>query len=223
MSGRHRVQRPRPVRTVLVLSVRWAWRTARACLVAPAAGVIWLADKVVAWAESRFDERDPFADVELAPRDTTPDPVPVLAAPVEEPDEPAIQGPLTPAEAHWALHQQHPDLPRDRVRWHFFDGAIGGEVDVLSVGEVGQRATVARYAEAFGAKVTERPDDTHVVVGTVGEFANVTITVTAVILHDDTIPLRVFEEAAADPTIGDATQTTQALSDEVLAEVVGAR
>lgn len=209
MSGRHRVQRPaRRVRLALVMvPVRVVWRSLR-----PA----W-APVVDMWARlvERLGDRseDPPADMSFAPQVTSPDPVP---APVEE-QEP-IQEPLTPEQAFRALHDQNPHLPVGHVRWHFFDGAVVGEVYVLDASEAGQREIVGQYAGVLSADLSEHADGPHLIVAVVGEFAKLTFTVAAVLIHDDRMPLPVFDEAAADPTIGDDTLRTQEISERALAE-----
>ena len=211
MSGRHRVQRTRRVRVGLVLvPVRMVGRWARAAWAAVAA----LCVRVTERARARFDDRDPFADVTLAPQDTTPDPIPVLAAPVVEMEEP-VQEPLTPADAFEALHAHQANLPRAEIYWRFYDGAVTGEVDALAADENRQREIVARYATALGSEVSEHPDGVHVSVVAHGDFAGVRFVVAAVLIVDDTMPLPAYREAAG-------TLTTQEISEEVLT-AVGAR
>ncbi|MGI5414283.1 hypothetical protein [Actinomadura luteofluorescens] len=213
MSGRHRVQRPRRVRVAMVLvPVRLVWRGTRTAWT-PVAGA-WA--RLVAWAEARFDRRDESADVPLAsPQETTSDPVPALAAPVEEPAAPAVQEPLTPEDAFEELHAQHPTLPRTKIYWSFWDGAVTGKVDALAADEAGQRAIVAEYAAVFAGEVGESPDGPRLSVFTSGDFANVRFVIAAILIHDDTMPLPAYREAVG-------TLETQEISDEVLT-AVGAR
>lgn len=223
MTGAHRIQKP-PSRfrlTLLLVPARVVWRAARACLVAPAAGVRWLADRVVAWAEARFDSRDPFADEPLT-QVTSPDPIP---AALPAPAEPTAPEPeplyLTPREAYTSLHTVHPLLPVHCIRWHFGGDNIHGEVNSLDCKPIEQRAAVNGYAAALQAQVRERDaGDGHTLLTATGVHAGVTVIVTAVLLVDDTLPLRVFEEAVEDETLDD-TLTTQAIPERVLAEVLG--
>ena len=213
MSGRHRVQRPRRMRVAMVLvPVRLVWRGTRAAWT-PVAGA-WA--RLVASAQARFDRRDEFSDVPLAsPQDTAPDPVPVLAATVEDPKEPAAQEPLTPADALHVLHEQQPHLPGMEVHWRIYDGAVTGEVDALAADETRQREIVAQYADVFASEVDERPDGARLSVFAAGDFANVRFVIAAVLIHDDTMPLPAYREAVG-------TLETQEISDEVLT-AVGAR
>lgn len=201
-----------------MVSARLIWRGVRPCLVAPVAGAGWLLDKAVAWAEVRFDGGDPFVDVTLADE---PAPAPQLALPAAA-VEPAPLS-LPPDQALRALHGQYPDLPGSFVHWHICGDGVLGEVNALDADEAGQRRIVDMYAAVLAAPVTEDTTDAHVTVSVVGVFASVAFTVAAVLLHDDTMPLPVFDAAAADPTVGDATLTTQHIPERVLAEVVGAR
>lgn len=218
MSGRHRVQRHRPARMALVVSAWLIWRSLRpAC---KPVGEAW--SRLVETLKQRFKNTDPFAGVAFAASTTSPDPVAALPAPVEDEQETEL-GPLTPEQAFRAIHDRNPHLPASHVRWHFFDGAVAGEVYALDASEDGQREIVKQYAGVFSAAMSEHADGPHLIVAVVGEFANVAFTVAAVLLHDDTMPLPVFDEAAADPTVGDDTLTTQHIPERVLAEVVGAR
>jgi hypothetical protein len=212
VSGRHRVQRsPRRARLVRV-SVRPVCRSARAAWTPAAEAWAW----VLAWAKARFERRDPFADVPLAaPQETAPDPIPVLTAPVAEP-EPPTQGPLEPADALHALHDQHPELPGDLLNWRLYDGAVTGEVRALDVDETRQREIVADYAKVFASEVSEHPDRDHLSVVAHTDFAGVRFVVAAILIDGDTMPLPAYREAAS-------TLDTQQIPDEVLAEVVGAR
>jgi hypothetical protein len=224
VSGAHRIQKP-PSRFrlgALLAHARVVWRAARACLAAPVAGVRWLTDRVVAWAEARFDSRDPFTDEPLA-QVTSPDPIPTaLPAPAEPaPEREPEPLYLTPREAFHALRTEHPYLPADCIRWHFGADNLHGEVNTLDCGPVQQRAVVNGYAYILGTEVRERDaGDGHILLTATGVYAGVTVIVTAVLLVDDTIPLRVFEEAAEDETLTD-TLTTQAISPKALAEVLG--
>ena len=207
MSGRHRVQRTRRVRVGLVLvPVRMVGRWARAAWAAVAA----LCVRVTERARARFDDRDPFADVTLAPQARTPDPIPLLAAPVVEPEE-ARQEPLAPADALHALHDRHPELPGDHLNWRLYYGAVSGEVRSLDVDEEGQRQIVAQYATVFATEVSPHVDGLHVSLVAHGEFANVRFTVVAVLIDDDTMPLPAYREAAS-------TLDTQEISERALAE-----
>lgn len=216
MSGRHAVVKARRVRlTLLLVPARVVWRAARACFLAPVDGVRWMAAKVVAWAEARFDSRDPFADEPLA-QVTSPDPIP---AALPAPAEPTAPEPeplcLTPREAFHALRTEHPYLPADCLRWHFGADNIHGEVSALDCGPVQQRAVVNGYAYVLGTEVRERDaGDGHILLTATGVYAGVTVIVTAVQVADDTIPLRVYREATS-------TQETQAIPERVLAEVLG--
>lgn len=213
MSGQHRKRAPRRVRVSLVLvPVRLVWRGTRTAWT-PVADA-WA--RLVAWAQARFDRRDEFADVALAsPQDTAPDPVPVLAAPIEEPEEPAVLEPLAPGDALHVLHEQHPHLPGMEVHWRIYDGAVTGEVDALAADETRQREIVAQYADVFASEVNERPDRARLSVFAAGDFANVRFVIAAILIHDDTMPLPAYREAVG-------TLETQEISDEVLT-AVGAR
>lgn len=221
MSGRHAVVKPRRFRLELLLvPARVVWRAARACLVAPAAGVRWLADQVVAWAEARFDSRDPFADEPLA-LVTSPDPLPA-ALPAHAAPEPAPEPlHLTPREALASFHTVHPLLPAENLRWNLGADSAHGEVSSLDCSPAQQRKAVEDYADAFGTQWKERDaGDGHTLLTATGVHAGVTVIVTAVLLVDDTLPLRVYDEAAEDETLTD-TLTTQAIPERVLAEVLG--
>lgn len=217
MSGRHAVVKPRRVRLELLLvPARFVWRASRACFLAPVDGVRWLTDRVVAWAEARFDSRDPFADEPLT-QVTSPDPIPVaLPAPAEpEAPEPAPVY-LTPREAYTSLHTVHPLLPGHCIRWHFGGDNIHGEVNSLDCNPLEQRAAVNGYADALQVKVREQDaGDGHTLLTATGVHAGVTVIVTAVLLVDDTLPLRVYREATS-------TQETQAIPQEVLEQVMSA-
>ena len=198
----------------VVVSVRLVWRTARTCVVAPAAGAFWLADKVVAWAEARFDNRDPFADVDHV-KQQAPEPVPASQVALPTPTVPPAPLSLPPDEALRALHTQYPDLPCTHVRWHLADDGVLGEVNALDADEAGQRRIVETYAVVLSAPVTETVAGAHVTVAVMGAFADVTVTVAAVLIHDDTVPLPMYREAAG-------TLTTQAIPDDVLRGVIAA-
>lgn len=217
MSGRHRVVKPRrrfglatvlnPVRAV----ARWA-RTGR-----DAAARVWA--RLVERARDRFEREDPFAGVTLDPQATSPDPVPA-PEPIEEPEPAPLS--LTPDQVLPVLHTQHPHLPAAHVRWHVYDGGVYGQVNSLDADEGGQRRIVGMYAKALAAPVAEQVDGVHVTVAVAGAFGDQTVTVAAVLLHDDTLPLPVFAETTQDPTLQDDTQSTQALPDELVREVVSA-
>ncbi|TYK45215.1 hypothetical protein [Actinomadura decatromicini] len=219
MSGRHRVQRRRRVRlTLVIVPSRLVWRSARAAW--SPVGRSWR--RLVERAQARFERRDPFAEVRLAPQRTSPDPVPALAAAPVPPTAAPVEQPSTPEQAVRALHGQHPHLPGAKLHWRFGVNAVAGEVNALDADEAGQRDIVTAYAGVLAAPVDEVAEGAHVTVSTTGAFASVAFTITAVLLLDDTMPLPVFEEAAADPTVGDDTLSTQAIPDKVLAEVVSA-
>lgn len=217
MSGAHARPRHRPARRVW----RHVWVSLRRLrpLGTPIVGV-WsrLVAAVAEWRKNQFGD-DVWAQVDAEnPQATSPDPVPAaLPAPVEEPQKP-VPLVLSPLDVLPVLHGQHPHLPGEHVRWHVYEGHVAGEVYALDVDEVGQRRIVEGYAQVFGAPVTETTDGKHVTVAVMGGFADVTVTVTAVLINDDTMPLPVFEDAAADPTIGDDTLRTQEISERALAE-----
>lgn len=219
MSGRHAVVKPRRFRlTLLLVPARFVWRAARACLVGPAAGVRWLTGRVVAWAEARFDSRDPFADEPLT-LVTSPDPIPAaLPAPVEDAAPEFKPEPLrlTPREALASFHTVHPLLPAENLRWNLGADSVHGEVSSLDCSPAQQRKAVEDYADAFGTQWKERDaGDGHTLLTATGVHAGVTVIVTAVLLVDDTLPLRVYREATS-------TQETQAIPQEVLEQVMSA-
>jgi hypothetical protein len=227
VSGAHRIQKP-PHRfrlAILLVPARVVWRAVRA------AGAT-LADRrrrAAAWLQARrdrlqdrWDRRDPFA-VEASALVTSPDPIPAaLPAPAEPtPEREPEPLYLTPREAFHALRAEHPYLPAENLRWHFGADNLHGEVNALDCGPVQQRAVVNGYAYILNTEVRERDaGDGHILLTATGVYAGVTVIVTAVLLVDDTIPLRVFEEAAEDETLTD-TLTTQAISPKALAEVLG--
>lgn len=220
MSGAHRIQKP-PSRVrlaLLLVPVRLVWRAARACFVTPVVGVKWLADRVVAWAEARFDGRDPFADEPLASV-TSPDPIPAaLPAPIEAPARRPLR--LTPNDAAAALHAEHPHLPWQVLEWRLGDD-VHGQVRSLDCGPDRMRSVVSLYAEALGVAPREdKADEGRAVLTATGEYAGVLFIVSAVFIAEDTLPLRVYAEAAVDETLDD-TLTTQAIPERVLAEVLG--
>lgn len=216
MSGAHRIQKP-PSRfrlTLLLMPVRVVWRAARAAYTT----VTDWRRQASAQLRDRWDRRDPFV-VEPAASVTSPDPIPAaLPAPVEpaapEPEpEPLF---LTPREAYHSLRTEHPYLPAEYIRWHFGADSIHGEVNALDCGPVQQRAVVNGYAYVLGTEVRERDAvNGHILLTATGVYAGVTVIVTAVQVADDTIPLRVYREATS-------TQETQAISQEVLEQVMSA-
>lgn len=230
MSGRHARPRRQPGRWVLRF-VRVSLRRLRPVGAVVAGGWAQLAEVVTKRWKARFgddvwDSTDSGCPACGGTGACNGGPCPLLnddlPAPVEEPQKTA-QGSLTAEQALRVLHGQHPHLPGAHVRWHLFDGAVAGEVHALDADEEGQREIVGQYAAVLAAEMSEHPDGSHVIVAVVGAFADVAFTVAAVLIHDDTMPLPVFDEAAADPTVGDATLTTQHIPERVLAEVVGAR
>lgn len=124
--------------------------------------------------------------------------------------------PLTPEQALRVLHGQHPHLQSSHVRWHFHDGAVFGEVNSLDVDEDGQRRIVNQYAAALAAEPDEVEDGIHITVSASGVYAAVKLRVAAVLIHDPTMPLPAYREAAG-------TLSTQAIPDDALTEAVGAR
>lgn len=219
MSGRHAVVKPHRFRlAVLLAPARVVWRAVRACLVAPVAGMYWVADQVVAWSEARFESHDPFADEPLA-QVASPDPIPAaLPAPVEAPARKPLR--LTPNDAAAALHAEHPHLQWQVLEWRLGDD-VHGQVRSLDCGPDRMRAVVSLYAEALGVAPREdKADEGRVVLTATGEFAGVLFIVSAVFIAEDMVPLRVFEAAAEDETLTD-TLTTQAIPERVLAEVLG--
>lgn len=216
MSGRHRAVNPQRrrfglavVRVPVRLLARWVRagrdRVTRA----------WA--RLIERAKERFADPDLFAGVDLDPQATSPDPVPAPTPAMEEPEPAPLT--LTPGQVLPVLHTHHSHLPAAHVRWHIYDGAVAGEVNALDADEDGQRQIVAQYAKALAVPVAEHVDGAHVTVAAVGVFADVTVTVSAVLIHDDTMPLRVFEEAAADPTVGDDTLSTQSIPESALVGV----
>jgi hypothetical protein len=169
----------------------------------------WLVERTL----GRFDHRDPFADVALDPQTTVPDPLPA-PAPVEPADPQPAPAPLAPKQALFTLHGRHPHLPAADVHWRI-DDAVAGEVYALAADEVGQRRIVAAYADVLAVPVTEHVDGAHVTVSATGVFEGCAVTVAAVLIHDDTMPLPAYREAAS-------TLTTQAIPDEVIQGVIAA-
>jgi hypothetical protein len=111
------------------------------------------------------------------------------------------------------LHTQHPHLPILQVLWDVNARGVSGEVNPLEADTDGRRRIVAMFADALDAPVEEEHDDEHATVYVTSEIGTVPFTVAAVIPRADTIPLRVYRESAS-------AQETQALSDEVLREVM---
>jgi len=221
VSGRHAVVKPRRFRlAVLLVPARVVWRAVRATGVTVGdwrrQAAAWLQTR---WArlQDRWDRRDPFA-VEAAPSETSPDPIPAaLPTPVEAavPEhEPELLR-LTPREALAAFHTVHPLLPAENLRWNLGADSVHGEVSSLDCTPAQQRKAVEDYATALETQWKEQDaGDGHILLTATGVHAGVTVIVTAVLLVDDTIPLRVYREATS-------TQETQAIPERVLAEVLG--
>lgn len=228
MSGAHRIQKP-PSQfrlTLLLVPVRLVWRSARAAGVTVgdwrSQAAAWLQTR---WArlQDRWDRRDPF-EVEPAAAVTSPDPIPVaLPAPAEAAALDLEPEPLrlTPREALTAFHTVHPLLPGENLRWNLGADSVHGEVSSLDCNPAWQRKIVEDYADALETQWKEQDaGDGHTLLTATGVHAGVTVIVTAVQVADDTIPLRVYDQAVEDETLTD-TLTTQAIPEKVLAEVLG--
>lgn len=205
---------------VLLVPARVVWRAARA------AGVT-VADwwrQAAAWWEVRWNRRDPFVDEPPATStstSTSPDPIPASLA-ADTPAVPPVRKPLrlTPNDAAAALHAEHPHLPWQVLEWRLGDD-VHGRVRSLDCGPEQMQAVVELYATALGvAPRKDRADEGRVVLTATGEFAGVLFIVSAVFISANTVPLRVYDEAAGDKTLDD-TLTTQAIPERVLAEVLG--
>lgn len=212
MSGRHRIVKPRRRYglTVVAAPARLLWRWV--CAGWGRVARTWA--RLAAKAKERFEARDPFTDVDHDPQAASPD---LIASPVDPPagdadPEPAPM-PMLPERALSMLHAYYPQLPALPVRWRVYDRAVVGEVDALKLDEDGQRRVVNTYAAALGVDVVTTQDDDHITVSATSIFCGVTVTVTAVFAHSDTIPLRVYRESVS-------TQETQALPPEVVEEVL---
>jgi hypothetical protein len=215
VSGRHAVVKPRRVRlTLLLVHARVVWRAARA---AGATVGDWRR-QAAARLRDRWENRDLFAD-EPAASATSLDPIPAaLPAPVEALARKPLR--LTPNDAAATLHAEHPHLPWQVLEWRLGDD-VHGQVRSLDCGPDRMRAVVSLYAEALGVAPREdKADEGRVVLTATGEYAGVLFIVSAVFIAEDTIPLRVYAEAAVDETLDD-TLTTQAIPEKVLAEVLG--
>lgn len=210
MSGRHCAVKPRRRFGLgaLLVPARLVWRWSRAGRAAAGRALRPLVERL----GERFEDRDPFADVHLSPQATSPDPMPAPPA-VEEPEPAPLS--LSPDQVLPVLHTQCPHLPVAHVLWHVSDMGVTGEVNALEADASTRRQIVGMFADALAAPVAEGPDGEHVTVYASGEVGDVPVTVTAVLLHDDTIPLRVYRESAS-------TQETQALPDELVEAVVAA-
>lgn len=214
MSGRHRVVKPRRrfglavVRVPVRALARWV-RVGRA-------GVARSWARLVERAKDRFDAEDPFAGVHLDPQATSPDPVP---APVEEEEPGPAPLPLTPQQVLPVLRTQHPHLPVAHVLWHVNDLGVSGEVNALEADADARRRIVELFADALAAPVEEAPDGDVLTVYAAGEVGTVPVTVAAVLLAEEAVPLSVYAEAVQDPTLTD-TQSTQRLPDDLVEEVL---
>lgn len=219
MSGRHRVVRPRRrfgLAAAVVPPVRVLARWVRA----GRAGVAQSWARLVDRATARFDRgEDPWAGVHLAPRATSPDPIPAKGS-AEEPELAPLA--LTPEQVLPVLHTQHPHLPVTHVLWHVSELGVSGEVNPLEADASTRRRIVALFADSLPAKVEEEPDGDHVTVYATGEVGTVPFTVAAVLLRGDGVPLGVFEETRHDPSLADDTQATQQIPDALIREVVSA-
>lgn len=210
MSGAHRIVRQhtrpdllKPARVV------WGWCSLRA-----GNALLWLGERFDRRAEAFWDEPIHHED----PRD----PIPVLPAPVPVAEPESAPRHLTPREACASLHAEQPHLPGQLLRWHMGADVVHGEVIALECGPTQQRAIVHGYAHVLGVDAAERDaGDGHTVVTATGVHAGVTVIVSAVLLAENTVPLRVYDEAALDPTVSDDTLTTQAIPPKLLAEVLG--
>jgi hypothetical protein len=224
VSGAHRIQKPRGR---LVLAVRLPGRYALAAFanlrMHMAAARDWCSchvDDVLDWLDERFSRRteDFWAEPPATQTSvTSPDPIPAaLPAPIEPagPEPEPLE--LTPREALTSFHTVHPLLPGESLRWNLGADSIHGEVNALDCNPLEQRNAVNNYAAALGVEVREQDaGDGHILLTATGSHAGVTVIVTAVLIVDDTIPLRVYREATS-------TQETQAIPQEVLEQVMSA-
>lgn len=215
MSGRHRVVRPR--RRSVLAQVRVPGRALARWVRAGRGGVARVWARLVERARTRFDAEDPWAGVHLDPQATSPDPIP--APPVEEEPEPAPLV-LTPEQVLPVLHTQHPHLPVAHVLWHVSDAGVSGEVNALEASAGGRRQIVEMFAEALAAPVAEQPDGDVLTVYATTEVGTVPVTVAAVLVTEETVPLGVYEETTQDPTLQDDAQATQALPPELVEAVM---
>lgn len=218
MSGRHAVVKPRtrpdllkPLRTLWTKLADGWWRLA-----------IGAGDAFTRLGE-RFDTR---TDAFWATSTTAPpasDAAEPAAPAVEAVQEPAPEPEplhLTPERALRALHEQRRDLPGHLLQWRTTDTTVHGAVSSLDCNPDEQREVVEFYAGVLLSGITEHAtEDGHVTVSTTASFAGATIVVSAVLLNGDTIPLRVYEEAAGDETLDD-TLTTQLIPPSVLEQVM---
>lgn len=206
MSGRHRARKPCLRVTLVTAPARPVWRGVRAgwgC-----AARTWA--RLVERAGDRFDSRDPFAHVTLDPQTTTPDPAPApMAGALNSVEVTLVATPLTPERALTEI----PNLPGSPVRWRLRDGVVVGEVDALKLDGDGQRRIVNLYAHGLGGEVTTVEEHDRTIVSTTATFRGVPVTVTAVLAHGDTIPLRVYRESLS-------TQETQVIPPELVEEVL---
>lgn len=229
MSGAHRIQKPRRRPVIVVrLPGRYALATLANLRMHMAAARAWCSchiDDVLDWLDERFTRRTEDFWAEPAASVTSTDPSPAaLPAPVEPAPErePALDHEpvrLTPNDAAAALHAEHPHLPWQVLEWRLGDD-VHGQVRSLDCGPEQMQAVVELYATALGvASRRDQADEGRVVLTATGEYAGVLFIVSAVFIAEDTVPLRVYDEAAEDETLTD-TLTTQAIPQSVLEQVM---
>lgn len=219
MSGAHRVVKPpRSPRFVWLLApVRLAVRYTQPAWRPIAAGCRRLAD----WAETRFDNRDPWEN------DPAASPTPATPVPAELPAPTQDQAPnpkpeplhLTPTEAFHYLQMEHPHLPAHLLAWRVTDDTLLAEVRALDCTPVEQRAVVYAYAYILNVGAAEREtNDGHIILSALGEYAGVTVLVQATQLRADRVPLPAYADTAQ-ATVSPSTLETQVIPDEVLQAV----
>lgn len=143
-------------------------------------------------------------------------PAPAAALPYAPPAaEPAVAGVQRALDG---LHARHIHLPRADLTWQVHPDRVVGEVHPLAAAS-DRDAVVAMYAAALGSTVRRRLRDPATdgvqVVSTSGMWGPVSVTVGAVVCPDVPGPMRVYEQAACDPSLDDpATEVFTALVDE---------
>jgi hypothetical protein len=95
------------------------------------------------------------------------------------------------------------------------EAGVSGEVNALEADAYTRRRIVEMFADALAAPVAEEPDGEHVTVYATADVGTVPVTVAAVLLADEAVPLRVYRESAS-------AQDTQQLPDDLIREVVSA-
>lgn len=218
MSGRHAVQRFEdyqdfrpPLRPVLAAWDWLVWHTLN--------GFMWVISRIAGedlWVRSADGPA-------MEPAAPMPAPAPVPAALSVDDSAPTLASTpvrLAPKDAAAHLNAENHPLPWEVLEWRIGDD-VHGQVRSLDCGPDRMRAVVSLYAEALGVAPREdKADEGRVVLTAAGEYAGVLFIISAVFIAEDTIPLRVFAEAAEDESLTD-TLTTQAIPDRVLEEVLG--